>query len=104
MSRTEGDSAGYDIKSYTVDGEVKYIEVKTTEGGVNTDFFMSSNEVKFSSEHSEHYYLYRVHNFDKDIQGGRFFVVRGTVDDNFELIPTQYRARLLSDMGETKRS
>ena len=73
------------------------------EGGVNTDFFMSSNEVKFSSEHSKHYYLYRVHNFDKDTQGGRFFVVRGTVVNNFELIPTQYRVRLLSDMGETER-
>jgi hypothetical protein len=100
VSEIEGDSAGYDIESCTPDAEAKYIEVKTTKGGVSTDFFMSSNEVKFSSEHAEHYYIYRVHDFDKDTQGGRFFVVRGTVIDNFELIPTQYRVRLLSDANK----
>ncbi len=33
VAKVEGDGAGYDIKSYTSDGEQKFIEVKTTRGG-----------------------------------------------------------------------
>ena len=40
VSKVEGDGAGYDIKSYDVDGSIKYIEVKSTRGNINTDFFM----------------------------------------------------------------
>jgi hypothetical protein len=32
VAKVEGDGAGYDIKSYTSDGEQKFIEVKTTRG------------------------------------------------------------------------
>ena len=47
VSKIEGDGAGYDIKSYKPDGSVKYLEVKTTRGGISTSFFMSLNEISF---------------------------------------------------------
>ena len=40
----QGDGAGYDIKSFDENGNIKYIEVKTTAGSLNTDFYMSPKE------------------------------------------------------------
>ena len=42
VSEIEGDGAGYDIKSYTPDGKVRYIEVKTTRGAIRTPFLCRS--------------------------------------------------------------
>jgi hypothetical protein len=42
----QGDGTGYDIESFTPDGNVKYIKVKTTFGGNLTPFFMTANEVR----------------------------------------------------------
>ena len=39
VSQIEGDGAGYDIKSFHEDGTVKYIEVKTTRGGIFHSLF-----------------------------------------------------------------
>ena len=55
-----GDGPGYDIKSFNSDGSFRYIEVKTTRGGINTGFFMSSSELT-KSRIIEGYYLYRVY-------------------------------------------
>ncbi len=32
VSQLQGDGAGYDIESYSLDGTIKYVEVKTTKG------------------------------------------------------------------------
>ena len=53
----EGDGAGYDVRSYSPSGDVKHIEVKTTRGGINTPFYITSNEKAFSSAHPQTYYL-----------------------------------------------
>ncbi|WP_083244697.1 MULTISPECIES: DUF3883 domain-containing protein [Lysinibacillus] len=37
----EGDGAGYDIEAIKKDGTSRYIEVKTTKGGINTSFMIS---------------------------------------------------------------
>ena len=52
-SEVIGDGAGYDTESFTIEGEKKYIEVKTTTGGINTPFLMSINEVTFSQQNSD---------------------------------------------------
>ena len=52
-SVVEGDGTGYDILSYHPDGSVKYIEVKSTTGGIGTPFMMSLNEVNFSRSPSD---------------------------------------------------
>lgn len=89
----EGDGAGYDVRSFEVDGAVKLIEVKTTRGGPDTDFFVSANEVRFSETHPDSFSLYRVYNCDPEARSGIFFEVRGSLRVHFTLDSTQYRAR-----------
>jgi hypothetical protein len=52
VSVIEGDGAGYDIKSFTPEGEIKYIEVKTTKGSGTAPFYLSPNEIEFSNRSS----------------------------------------------------
>ena len=55
------DSAGYDICSLDIDTmQPIYIEVKTTTGNKFTPFYMSDGEIKYSSENSSQYRLYRL--------------------------------------------
>jgi hypothetical protein len=88
-----GDGAGYDVLSYDADGESKFIEVKTTKGGAETDFFASENERRFAEKAGEAYHLYRVHDFDANLGVGDVYVLRGPLADNFTLRPTQYRVQ-----------
>ena len=61
----EGDGAGYDVESFTSDGNKKYIEVKTTSGGKDSDFFITANELQFAKQHGENFYLYRLFEYDE---------------------------------------
>ncbi|SHK74242.1 DUF3427 domain-containing protein [Desulforamulus aeronauticus] len=92
-SEVIGDGAGYDIESFTIEGEKKYIEVKTTTGGINTPFLMSINEVTFSQQNSDNYYLYRIYDFKKQYGTGSFFVIPGNIGEDFVLEPTQFKVR-----------
>ena len=67
LSETQGDGAGFDIISLNEDGSDRYIEVKTTEGGVNTPFYMTENErARFEiSKDDDDLFVYRVFDFDK---------------------------------------
>ena len=91
VSIIEGDGAGYDVESFTPEGDVKYIEVKTTRGPAQTPFYMSANEVEFSRSHPDNYYLYRVYAYDEEHNFGSFYVDAGKVENVFDLTPTQYR-------------
>jgi hypothetical protein len=91
VSEVEGDGAGYDIKSYDLDGEVKYIEVKTTKGNNKTSFFMSINEVQFSKSHISNYYIYRLYNFDENNNSGKMYMTKGSVVDEYSLVPISFR-------------
>lgn len=82
------DAAGYDILSFEVDGSQRYVEVKTTNGGIRTAFFLSENERLFSNQNSQCYFLYRVYSFSSS---PRLYKIRGSVDANFNLVPTEYR-------------
>jgi hypothetical protein len=86
------DGVGYDVESFTLEGETKYIEVKTTRGPAETSFFMSANEAEFSRTHRDNYYLYRVYAYDEEHNFGSFYAVAGSVERAFNLTPTQYRA------------
>jgi hypothetical protein len=74
ISQTQGDGSGFDILSRNYDGSDKYIEVKTTKLSKDTPFFFTINELQFSIEHKERYYLYRVFNFD---ESPRMFIKDG---------------------------
>jgi hypothetical protein len=46
VAKSEGDGLGYDIWSFTEDGEEKYIEVKTTKGDFHSTFYITRNELE----------------------------------------------------------
>lgn len=90
-SVNEGDGAGYDIKSFNRDDSFRYIEVKTTRGEVNTDFFMSSNEVNFSEMHHENYFLYRIYNLRQNPLSASGYIFEGKISDGYNLVAMEYR-------------
>ena len=94
ISEIEGDGAGYDIRSFGSDGKVKYIEVKTTKGGISTPFFMSINEIRFSATHSERYVLYRLFEFKVETKSGKMYKIEGNVESKCQLEPINFRARI----------
>jgi Domain of unknown function (DUF3883) len=88
ISETRGDGAGYDVLSFEEDGTERYIEVKTTNSGKNYPFYISANELDFSEDFSEKYYLYRVFNFKKS---PKLFMLRGSLKERYELTATVFR-------------
>jgi hypothetical protein len=94
VSIEEGDGAGYDIESYTLDGSKKYIEVKTTTCGIDTDFYLTARELEFSKQHPTDFYLYRVYDYDAAKGQGKVFIVNGEVSAKFRLVPTEFRAKI----------
>lgn len=90
VSESLGDGAGYDILSYAANGEEMFIEVKTTTGVSQTPFMVSQNEVEFSEEKGDAFYLYRVFDFATE---PKLFVLRGGLKDLLDLEPMDYRAR-----------
>lgn len=97
VSEVEGDGAGYDIRSYDLDGNPKYIEIKTTKGAALTPFFISPNELAFSNQHPENYFLYRVYEFDPTTRSGKVFVLNGNLSTRIQVVPTQFKAVLSGD-------
>ena len=89
VSKTIGDHAGYDIRSYGLDGHDRFIEVKTTRYGMYTPFYMSAGEVRFSKSHASAYRLYRLFQFR---QGPRLFTLPGDVEHHVRLQSVNYRA------------
>ena len=61
----DDDTKGYDILSFDEDGKEFFIEVKTTNGGQNTPFYISAQEMAVSHAFPEKYRLYRVYDFQK---------------------------------------
>jgi hypothetical protein len=62
-SVTHGDGAGFDIRSFEIDGSDRFIKVKTTAYGKQTPFFISRNELFVSRAHAGRYHTYRVFRF-----------------------------------------
>jgi hypothetical protein len=92
VSKSQGDGLGYDILSFDADGKERFIEVKTTAYAAETPFFVTPNEVSFSSYQSEQFYLYRLFDF-REIP--RMFTLHGPIPANCRLDPTTFKASLL---------
>ena len=86
---TLGDDAGYDIKSYTTEGKIKYIEVKTTRGRKASSFFMSGNERDFAKENKDNYFLYRVFEYHEEANTGKCFILRN-IEDELDFYPIKF--------------
>ena len=91
VSETRGDWAGYDIRSFNDNGSDRFIEVKTTRYGIETPFFVTKNELGFSTKNSLGYNLYRVFSFRK---APKLFMLQGRLDKVCTLDPVQFRAQV----------
>ncbi len=92
VAQTQGPSAGYDIRSYDKHGKEKWIEVKTTRLGIRTPFFITSNELSTSKEHSDSYWLYRVFKLTQDTASPQLYTRPGAVDVWADLQAEVYRS------------
>lgn len=90
----ESDAFGYDIISYDIDekGKVKEIkiEVKTTSSKVDTDFYVTRNELEKSKELGNNYCVYRI--YDVNGEEPKFYKAFGPIENNFDLDPITYLA------------
>jgi hypothetical protein len=84
VARDEGDGAGYDIRSYHEDGRDRLIEVKTTNYGPRTPFYITRWEIEVSRQNPDTYSLYRVHGFARD---PRIYILDGSVEERAQLEP-----------------
>ena len=84
--------AGYDIRSFEVDGSELRIEVKTTAGPKSAAFFISANEVRASVRHPDEFRIYRVFGLRGEEEQAGFYVLKGDVTEVLDLVPSSYRA------------
>ncbi|WP_119157857.1 DUF3883 domain-containing protein [Caldimonas tepidiphila] len=84
-----GDGSGFDILSYDAPSQPRYIEVKTTNGSHASAFIISRNEVDFSKEAGDAFFLYRLFRFR---DSPALYMLRGDVSSHLYLEPVDYRA------------
>ena len=91
VSDEDGDGAGYDIESYSPEGQPRLIEVKTTNGWERTPFHITRNELTVAENRPTKWCLLRLWNF---IREPRAFELHPPLDAHVTLIATSFEARL----------
>jgi hypothetical protein len=86
---SQGDGAGYDIASFTPQGEPRLIEVKTTNGWDRTPFCISRNEIRVADDNRDTWHLFRLYNFARE---PRAFEIRPPLDAHVSLTATSFQA------------
>lgn len=89
VSEEDGDGAGYDIASFSPEGQNRLIEVKTTNGWERTPFHISRNELAVAEAKRADWCLLRVWNFARDPKA---FEIRPPLDAHVTLTPTSFQA------------
>jgi hypothetical protein len=87
VAKEVGDGAGYDISSFRPNGDPLMIEVKTTNLGVRTPFFVTRWEVEVSARISSEYSLYRVFDFRAQ---PHLYRLEGSISASTRLVPTVF--------------
>jgi len=90
IAMSKGDGAGYDILSFDEQGNELLIEVKTTKGGLMSNFYITRNELERSIIEESKYRLYRVYDFDIEKQVGKIHIFKGNLTSLCQ-VPTQYQ-------------
>ena len=96
IAKEKGDGEGYDILSFDTEGRQLFIEVKTTGGSCQDQFFISANELEFAKKHPENYYVYRLYHL---MDAPKLAIY--SVADLLKLKPivTQYFMRAVPDLS-----
>lgn len=89
VSEEDGDGAGYDIASFTPEGQVRLIEVKTTNGWERTPFHLTRNELEVAGERRAEWCLFRLWNFGRE---PRAFELRPPLERHVTLTATTFQA------------
>ena len=89
VSEEDGDGAGYDIASFTRDGQERLIEVKTTNGWERTPFYISRNELAVADERRSDWCLFRLWNFSREPKA---FELRPPLDAHVTLTANSFQA------------
>lgn len=95
-SKDEGDGTGFDIQSFDINGNKIFIEVKTTKGKQNSTFFVTRNELERSKIEKDNYYLYRLYNYNEQVETADLLMIRGDLTNICEF-PTTYKINLNND-------
>ena len=91
VAATQGDAAGFDVRSFELNGSDRLVEVKSTAYGKHKPFFLSRNEFRVSQERARAYHLYRLFRFRED---PRLYGLHGALDQTCRLEPVQFAARV----------
>ena len=75
------DGEGYDVLSFDLNRNKKFIEVKTTTGIDTRPFIMTDNEWEFMRQYSDQYHLYRIFDYDKETKRGKLFCISGNIEE-----------------------
>jgi hypothetical protein len=89
VSEEDGDGAGYDIASFTPEGQARLIEVKTTNGWERTPFHISRNELAVAMERQSEWCLFRLWNFAREPKA---FELRPPLEAHVTLTATTFQA------------
>lgn len=89
ISHEDGDGAGYDISSFTPEGQKRLIEVKTTNGWERTPFHISRNELAVADTNRDNWTLFRLWNFARNPQA---FELKPPLDAHVSLVATSFQA------------
>lgn len=95
-SKDEGDGTGFDIQSFDINGNKIFIEVKTTKGRQNSTFFVTRNELERSKIEKDNYYLYRLYNYNEEVETSDLLIIQGDLTNICEF-PTTYKINLNND-------
>lgn len=84
------DGEGYDILSFNEDGEEIFIEVKTTNGGIDEPFYISTNEKAFCDLYKLSYFIYRLYDYNYNTKSAKYYIIKGTEISNFNFTPINF--------------
>jgi hypothetical protein len=87
-ARVRGDGLGFDVLSYEISGQERFIEVKTTSFAKETPFFATAAEVEFARRNANQFNVYRLFQFKSD---PKYFVLPGAIEQHCYLDPQSFR-------------
>lgn len=85
------DGKGYDILSFNLNGNEKYIEVKTTGQGENAAFNLTITELIFMKQNVGKLNLYRLYDFNKENNTALFYILDGDIESKIFTQPMQFK-------------